>query len=158
MSSAGSQGEDLDQEDEQKVEIFRYFTHESVIQPNNEHTQKIRREKRERELFLKQAQDEEDKIQKMLDEGKKDHDKREKDQERAMLERRKLQEIKKEEELIELKELKGNFARTVLEMRSNLNPLEMTMTGTDFSSVQRRLIYKALENNSSLKVRLFLLF
>jgi hypothetical protein len=53
MSSAGSQGEDLDQEDEQKVEIFRYFTHESVIQPNNEHTQKIRREKRERELFLK---------------------------------------------------------------------------------------------------------
>ena len=94
----------------------------------------------------------------MLDEGKKDHDKREKDQERAMLERRKLQEIKKEEELIELKELKGNFARTVLEMRSNLNPLEMTMTGTDFSSVQRRLIYKALENNSSLKVRLFLLF
>lgn len=72
-------------------------------------------------------------------------------------EKKKMQEIKKEEAIQELLELKGNFAKTVLEMRSNITALEMTLTGTDFTQVQRRLIYNAFENNTSVRVSFDLL-
>jgi hypothetical protein len=72
-------------------------------------------------------------------------------------EKKKMQEIKKEEAIQELHELKGNFAKTVLEMRSNITALEMTLTGTDFTQVQRRLIYNAFENNTSVRVSFELL-
>lgn len=55
------------EEEEEKVEIFKYLTQESIIQPNNERTQKIRREKREREMLLKQEQDEQERMRKALD-------------------------------------------------------------------------------------------
>lgn len=140
------------EEEEEKVEIFKYLTQESIIQPNNERTQKIRREKREREMLLKQEQDEQERMRKALDNEQKEKDKQLKDRLRAEAEKRKLQEIKKEEEIIELKDLKGNFAKTVLEIRANVTSLEMVMTGTEFTPVQRRLIYKSLEKNTSLKV------
>lgn len=140
-------------EEEQEIEIFKYLTQESVIQPNNEHTQKIRREKREREMLLKQEQDEQERMRKALDNEQKEKDKQLKDRLRAEAEKRKLQEKKKDEEKEELLSLKGNFAKTVLEMRNNETGLEMVMTGTEFTTVQRRLIYKSLEKNTSLKVR-----
>jgi rubrerythrin len=122
-------------EEEQQIEIFKYLTQESIIQPNNERTQKIRREKREREMILKQEQDEQERMRKALDNEQKEKDKQLKDRLRAEAEKRKLQEIKKEEEIIELKDLKGNFGKTVLEIRSNVTALEMVMTGTEFTPV-----------------------
>jgi hypothetical protein len=48
MSSKGSHD---DEEEEKKLEFFKYFTEEATIQPNNERTQKIRREAKEKELL-----------------------------------------------------------------------------------------------------------
>lgn len=139
-------------EEEEKVEVFKYFTQEACIQPNNERNQQIWKEQRDKELHLKQEQDEQERMRKALDNEQKEKDKQFKDRLRAEAEKRKMQEIKKEEEILELKDLKGNFGKTVLEIRSNVTGLEMVMTGTDFTPVQRRLIYKSLEKNTSLKV------
>lgn len=154
MSSKGSHD---DEEEEKKLEFFKYFTEEATIQPNNERTQKIRREAREKELLNQKAKEEIDNKKKFEDNAKKEDDKRAKDLLRMQAEKKKMQEIKKEEAIQELHELKGNFAKTVLEMRSNITALEMTLTGTDFTQVQRRLIYNAFENNTSVRVSFELL-
>ena len=103
-------------------------------------------------MKLKMEQDEQKRLREVLDNKQRDDDRLQKERAKALAEKRKMQEIKKEEEIVELKDLKGNFAKTVLDIRSNVTALEMVMTGTDFTNVQRRIIYKSLEKNTSIKV------
>jgi len=156
MSSKG--GSDNEGEiEEKKVDFYYYLTQESAIQANNDRTMKLRQEKREREMKLKMEQDEQRRLREVLDNKQRDDERLQKERAKALAEKRKMQEIKKEEEIVELKDLKGNFAKTVLDIRANVTALEMVMTGTDFTNVQRRIIYKSLEKNTSIKVRRTLL-
>lgn len=112
-------------------------------------------EKREREMKEKMLQDEANKLKEARSNKEKDKLRLEQERKKAQEEKDRLQKIKKEEEAVELQDLKGNFATTVLNIRANLTSLEMVMTGSDYSNVQRRIIYKSLEKNDSIKVVLF---
>jgi hypothetical protein len=135
MSSKGGSDNEGEIEEEKKIEYKYYLTQESAIQANNDRTMKLRQEKREREMKLKMEQDEQRRLREVLDNKQRDEERMQKERAKALAEKRKLQEGKKEEEVLELKDLKGNFAKTVLDIRANNTALEMVMTGTEYTTV-----------------------
>jgi hypothetical protein len=152
MSNKGESDNEGEVEEKKVTEYYYYFSRETGIQADNERTNKIKMEKREREMKEKMLQDEANKLKEARSNKEKDKLRLEQERKKAQEEKDRLRKIKKEEEIVELQDLKGNFATTVLNIRANLTALEMIMTGTDYSSVQRRIIYKSLEKNNSIKV------
>ena len=145
--------EDGSAEEEHQKEVYKYFTTESYILPKNQTTEKQLQELREKKRLEMLHNKELEQKQRVQQQIQKERDKENRERMRAEAEKRRQQEIKKEEEKKELKDLKGFFGITILEMKANNTALEMVMTGTNFTPPQRRLIYRALETNTSLKVK-----
>jgi hypothetical protein len=143
----------MEEGEEEEKDMFFYYVELNRIQPNNEYTKKRREQNKELEMKRKKIQDEEDRRKKEDNQKRKEETKLKEDREKMKQERRKMQEIKRAEEIEELKDFQGNFAITVLKIRANDTGLELMLPGNEFSAVQRRLVYKALEKNDSIKVK-----
>lgn len=139
-------------EEEAPQELFFYHMTTNKIMPNNERTEKMRRERQEMEQMKLLQEEQELKAQQVSIKN----DKERKDQLKARLqaeqERKLRQESKQREEELILADLKGNFGRLLQDLKDNVTPLEMHLTGFDYSSPEKRLLFKAIETNSSLKV------
>lgn len=138
--------------EEQRKEVFKYFTEENRIQPNNETTQKKIRELQARERLEQQKLAKHQQAQKAMKDLQKAQEQEEKERLRNERKRRELEELKTREEKEYLKDIKGNFGILVANINTDQTPLELVMTGTDFKPVEIRLIFKALERNVSIKV------
>ena len=67
-------------------------------------------------------------------------------------EKRKQDEIRIQEEMQLLQDLKGNFASMITNIYNSETRLELPLTGVKLEPVQYRIIFKALELNNSIKL------
>lgn len=141
--------------EEPEKEVFKYYTEESRIQPNNETTLKKIRELQAKERLEQQKLAKHQQAQKAMKDLQKAQEQEEKERMRNERKRRELEELKTKEEKEFLKEIKGNFGILISNIKSNETPLELVMTGTDFKSVETRLIFKAIERNTSIRVNIY---
>lgn len=149
--SENSEEEEV-QEEVVEVEKYYYFTREAVILPNNERTQELA-QRRAKENRLKKMQEEEEE-RAHLESIKKRREEEEnyKKMKLALEEKKRLDEIREQEELNQLSELKGTFGNLVKDLKDHNTNLELSQTGVDFGNVQYRVIFKAIEQNQSVKV------
>lgn len=132
-------------------EVFLYYSKEIVGQPNNERTMKLQKERMAREEKRRLEEEKREKVNK--EKAMRDREKqREADEKRrAEMERTKINKMKKDEEVEDLKDIKGTFATIVENCLDDRTPIEMAFSGWSIPTVKLRIIFKALESNTSLK-------
>ena len=111
MSEAGSEENEVVEEVE--VEKYFYWTTEQVIQPNNERTQELA-QKRLKDLRDRQKKEQEQlRLQLEIKKKNQEEEDAHKKLKQMLEEKRKQDEIRIQEEMQLLQDLKGNFASMI---------------------------------------------
>lgn len=141
-----------EEEKEAEKEFVKIWVHTSMVLPNTSKTQEIEERRRAEERKKKMAEDEQKREE---EERKREHrEKLEKDKQlklkREEKEREKLQKI--QEETNYLSTLTGNLGIAVSDFLSDNTTFEYSLSNIKLESPQFRLLMKALEYNTSIRL------